>query len=970
MVQIKGADKPVAAQRLVGMGERHRLIERVESNLVGRRWEMSAVEGMLDRAIEGYGAVVGVVGPPGIGKSRLVREVSAMADARDVEVFTTFCESHTSQLPFHVVARLLRAATGVEGLDGREAREGVRGRVPDADPEDVLLLDDLLGIADPDSALPPIDPDARRRRLTALVNTASLAREAPAVYVVEDAHWIDEVSESMLADFFTVIPQTPSLVLVTYRPEYEGALARVPGAQTVALGPLSDSETAALIIELLGPEPSLGGLTDTIAERAAGNPFFVEEVVRDLAERGVLRGKRGAYVAAAGGAEVSVPATLQATIAARIDRLDPKAKRTLSAAAVIGSRFDLELLTQLGVDPVIPDLVAAQLIDQVKFTRQPEFVFHHPLIRAVAYEAQLKSDRAELHRRLAVAMESRDPASADENAALIAEHLEAAGELRAAYAWHMRAGGWSNSRDISAARISWERARRVADALPADDPERTAMRIAPRTALCASTWRAGLGVADTGFDELRELCRRVGDDVSLAIAMYGQVMALSFEHRHRESSVLASEQIRLIEESPDALRAVGFIHGAVLAKLCAGEAVEAYRLAQWSIDLLGGDSVKGRTARFGSPLAVSLFYRGLAGCSLGRQNWRDDMRSGIAMQRSVDANGVALLSLISLAYRFGTLSGALLPDDDALEETADALRIAEERGDDVALDFAHVAHGLVLSRRATAAEREVALGLLRHGRDAVARRGNLVTATWTDIRIAELTAEGGEVQGAIESARSIVDQLFENGEMFVRGAATAALVETLLGRGSDTDVQEAAAAIERLAAVPTDPGFVLNEIPLLRMRALLARAHGDEDRLPRLSGSLPRDGHIAWLRGAHGVGRGDAMTAAAPSGVVTFLFTDVEGSTRRWEADADGMRAALAAHDRCCALRSRRTAAGCSNTPVMACARRSRRRGPLSTLRSPRSGRWSCRCGWGWRPVRPNCGTGTTSARCSTGRRG
>ena len=98
----------------------------------------------------------------------------------------------------------------------------MRERVPEADPEDLLLFDDLLGIADPDAALPKIDPDARRRRLTALVNAASLARETPAVYVVEDAHWIDEVSESMLADFLTVIPQTPSLVLVTYRPEYRG----------------------------------------------------------------------------------------------------------------------------------------------------------------------------------------------------------------------------------------------------------------------------------------------------------------------------------------------------------------------------------------------------------------------------------------------------------------------------------------------------------------------------------------------------------------------------------------------------------------------------------------------------------------------------------------------------------------------------------------------------------------------------
>ena len=138
----------------------------------------------------------------------------------------------------------------------------------------------------------------------------------------------------MLAGFLTVSPQTPSLVLVTYRPEYEGALTGVHGAQTIALGPLSDPETAALIAELLGPDPSVGVLGQTIAERAAGNPFFVEEMVRELAERGVLCGERGAYLSAAEVGEVSVPATLQAAIAARIDRLDPTAKRTLSAAAV------------------------------------------------------------------------------------------------------------------------------------------------------------------------------------------------------------------------------------------------------------------------------------------------------------------------------------------------------------------------------------------------------------------------------------------------------------------------------------------------------------------------------------------------------------------------------------------------------------------------------------------------------------
>ncbi len=296
LVHIKGVDQPVWAQRLLGLSERHRAIARADSNLVGRRWEMAAVEGLLRRAIDGHGAVVGMVGSPGIGKSRLVREVAAIADARGVDMFAAFCESHASDIPFRVVARLLREASGVGELHGPAARTQVRTRVPNADPEDLLLLDDLLGIADPEVALPAIDPDARRRRLTALVNAASLAREAPAIYVVEDAHWCDEVSESMLADFVGVTPQTPSLVLITYRPEYLGALSRVAGAQTIALAPLSDPETAALVFELLGPDPSNEALGQTIAKRSAGNPFFAEEMVRHLAERGVLQGQTGARV--------------------------------------------------------------------------------------------------------------------------------------------------------------------------------------------------------------------------------------------------------------------------------------------------------------------------------------------------------------------------------------------------------------------------------------------------------------------------------------------------------------------------------------------------------------------------------------------------------------------------------------------------------------------------------------------------
>ncbi len=371
-VRVKGEEEPLIARRLLSMGT-HRTPGRAESNLVGRQWEMSAITGLLDRAIDGYGAVVGLAGPAGIGKSRLTRELAARARERGVQVFTAFCESHTSQVPFHVVARLLRSASGVEGMDARSARALIENEAfADADRDDVVLFQDLLGIADLDREPMRIDPDTRRRRLTALVNSATLASPSPAVYVIEDVHWIDESSESMLADFLSVVPQTPLLTLITYRPEYCGSLAQIPGSQTIALAPLSDPETTALISELLGPDPSVRELALTIAERAAGTPFFAEEIVRELAERAVVRGRPGAYTSTAEAAEVTVPASLQATIASRIDRLDAEAKRTLTAAAVIGTRFDADLLSALDVEPAVAGLLAAQLIDQVSFTPNPE----------------------------------------------------------------------------------------------------------------------------------------------------------------------------------------------------------------------------------------------------------------------------------------------------------------------------------------------------------------------------------------------------------------------------------------------------------------------------------------------------------------------------------------------------------------------------------------------------------------------
>jgi adenylate cyclase len=844
LVHIKGADTPVPARRLLALNAGPPQ-PRSHTTLVGRSWELGTLNGLLDDITDGTGAVVTIAGPPGIGKSRLVREAVSLAAQRGVAVFSTYCESHTGDIAFRVVTRLLRTTTGITGLDAPAARASVRAQVAGADPQDLLLLDDLLGIADPAVPLPEIAPDARRRRLTALINTTSLARTTPTLYVIEDVHWIDPSSQALIAGFVAVIPQTPALVLITHRPEYRGPLSRIEDAQSMRLRPLSDTHAAALTTELLGQHPSVAALGVLISERAAGNPFFVEEIVRDLAEQGVLDGAPGAYRQRGAIAAVDVPATLQAAIAARIDRLPVNAKATLNAAAVIGTRFDTALLGALVPDPAVEELIAAQLIDQTRYTPHAEYAFRHPLIQTVAYTTQLKSSRAHLHRSLVAAIQQTD-----ENAALIAEHLQAAGDLREALGWHMRAGTWSTNRDIDAAHTSWRRAREVADRLPDDDPDRTAMRIAPRTLLSGSAWRVGGSGADTGFDELRDLCTAAGDQVSLAIGMAGLVMAQFLNAHRREASGLATEHTALLESIGDPTLTIALSFAALTVKYETAEMAEVLRLAQRAIDLTDGDPSTGDLL-FGSPLAVAIAWRGAARWCLGIPGWRDDFAQAVVMARAADP--VSLTAVMYYMYILGIPGGALLPDATALRQTADALAIVERSGDEFALHLARSARGITLARQ-HGPECEAGFVMLAEVREAALQgRFTLTIVPVVDIHLAREKARSGDLDGAIELALAALKNLFDSGGAVWSVLATAILVEALVQRGANGDLQAAQAAVDRLAAVPTDPGFVLHEIWLLWLRALLAQAHGDaaayanfRDRYRAMAISLGFEGHKKW----------------------------------------------------------------------------------------------------------------------------
>jgi adenylate cyclase len=857
LVRIKGRDDPVAARRLLRV-ERQRP-DRVEARLVGRRWEMTALDGMLQRVLQGRGALVTLTGPAGIGKSRIAREFAATAAGRGVDVFTALAESHATDIPFTVVRRLLYSLTGIRGLDAESARAKLDNAVLECDEQDRLLLDDLLGIRDPATALPAVDPDARQRRLSALITRMVRQRTRPALYVVGDTQWMDPISESMLAELPAVIPKTRSMLLITYRPEYRGALAGVPHAQSLALGELSDSESAALMTELLGTDPSVAEVASMIAARASGNPFFAEEMVRDLHGRDVLQGQPGGYLCTTPITDVDVPATVQAAIAARIDRLPAPAKKTLSAAAAVGERFTVDLLESLDIEPVLDHLVEAEFIDEVIHRQLQyglvglappgEYIFHQPLIRAVAYEAQLKSERDELHRRLARVIQARNPDAVDAYAALIAEHLEAAGDLRDAYRWHMRAGSWSAQRDIAAARLSWQRARQVADRLPAAEPKALAMRIAPRSALCGTAWLVGGSVSDTGFDELQELSRQAGDDRSLAIGMLGLLMARTLHNEFREAARLASDYIALLESIGDPTLLIG--QAAIVAKTEAGEMREALRISERVIELAAGDPARGSLV-VGSPLALAMAMRGVIKCCLGMAGWREEADKAVALAHQADA----ISYVMAITYKYVPVQfGAITLDDRSLEDTAEALRIAEESGDNFTVGFARYTRGLVLIHHdgLDSADSERGFAQLAAVRElSTQQRLSMTMLPAIDTYFARRKARDGDLDGAIELSRTVVDGLYAAGGMFPLGMTVGEFVELLLRRGETNDLSEASAAVERLAAVPTDDGFVLHELPLLRLRALLARAEGDEARYREyaknyrdFADSLGFKGHLA-----------------------------------------------------------------------------------------------------------------------------
>ena len=420
-VPVKGLDTPVEVFELTGASAlRGRFQARVAGGLtrfVGRDPELAALRQTLDRAGAGQGQVVALIGEAGVGKSRLVYEFVHSHHTQGWRVLESVSVSYGKATPYFPVIDLLRRYCHVaDGDEARTVRAKVTGQVLTLDEtlqEAIPALLALLDALPEDSPFLTLDPPQRRQRTLEALKRV-LLRESqvqPLLLVCEDLHWIDTETQALLDRLVDSLPTARLLLLVNYRPEYHHGWSSKTSYTQLRLDPLSPVSADELLQALLGDDPSLVPLKRLLIARTEGNPFFLEESVRTLVETGVLVGERGAYHLAQALPTIQVPATVQAVLAARIDRLPPEDKRLLQTAAVIGTEVPLPLLQAIAELPEealhrsLAHLQAAEFLYETRLFPEHEYTFKHALTHEVAYGSLLHERRRALHAQIMAALE-------------------------------------------------------------------------------------------------------------------------------------------------------------------------------------------------------------------------------------------------------------------------------------------------------------------------------------------------------------------------------------------------------------------------------------------------------------------------------------------------------------------------------------------------------------------------------------
>ncbi len=773
--EIKGASRPIRVFELEGVGEaRSRLDlsrDRGFSRFVGRSEEMAAFEEALAVARDGRGSAVAVVAEPGTGKSRLCLEFAERCRREEVEVFEAQAQAHGKEIPFMPVLQMLRAYFGIEERDpDRLAREKIAGRSLLLDPglaDSLPLVFDFLGVPDPDRPAPQLSAEARQRALGGFISLLvnSPERKKAVVIIVEDLHWIDDGSALMLGELIDSLCDSPTMLVVNYRPEFE--LNWGDDVRVLELRPLSEENTRDLLRDLTGEDPSLDGLDGLVHARAQGNPFFVEEIVRELAEAGFLKGDRGAYRLARPVEDAGVPATVQAVLAARIDRLDPDAKRLLQVASVVGKELGARALSvtsgleQDELEPVLAELKQGGFLYEAELYPEKVLAFQHPLTREVAYATQLAERREETHAAAARAIVELEPERHDELAALIAQHMESGGETLEAARWSARAAYWTGSSQPVEAMRLWQVTTRLADQVP-ETEETAALRVMSRLQQLDYAWRLGMDKDEERklAEEAAELAERSGNLQAQAMLTMATAARPGLAKHTDEWIAAADEATRLADESGDLHLRVAIRAASAYARLNAGDFDSFEAMLDEVLELSGEDRVIGAGVVIGNPVAWARMGKGLVRKERGEYELAEtEIEKGL--------------------------------------ETARAAQDPESESWILGMQ------AMVRSRQG---DQEGALSIARRGYEVAERLGDVFSRSVALCNLAWAEMEAGENDDALasieEADRLYVEAMGVGGEM--EGWRASIHAEALRGLGR---IDEALATAERAAGVCAERGI-------------------------------------------------------------------------------------------------------------------------------------------------------------------
>jgi tetratricopeptide (TPR) repeat protein len=407
-LQVKGKTEPIMAYTVVALGPRRSRFGKAEGRtltpFVGRQRELAHLQELLAQAEGGRGQVVGIVGEPGVGKSRFLYEFHQSLAGRRVTYLEGRCLSYGGAIPYLPVLDILRENCGITDTDTPEAiAEKVRFGLQEVgmNPEEwAPYLLHLVGVKEGTAQLAVLSPEAIKTRTFETLRQMSLkgSRRRPLIFVVEDLHWIDKTSEDYSASLVESLAGAPILLLASYRPGYRPPWLEKSYATQMALRPLSPPDSLKLVQSTLQRETFAEPVAQVILGKAEGNPFFLEELTRAVEEHGGL------------GPSLAVPDTIQEVLMARIDRLPDEPKRLLQTASVLGREFSLRLLGAIwegpgGLEAHLRELTRLEFLYEQSGGEEPVYVFKHALTQDVAYESLLTSRRGALHAAAGQAIE-------------------------------------------------------------------------------------------------------------------------------------------------------------------------------------------------------------------------------------------------------------------------------------------------------------------------------------------------------------------------------------------------------------------------------------------------------------------------------------------------------------------------------------------------------------------------------------